>query len=119
MGALSQLNLFGDNEREDVWCKLRNTYLQRLSSVVAGVEVIKDIPYTDSNHEKHFLDVYIPTSNSTERKPVVVHCHGGGWQRGLGKATFVDNLQVIARILSMVPLLLVRQWRREVACALQ
>ena len=55
----------------------------------AGVQVIKDVPYRDSNHEKHYLDVYSPKEEPNTEfslKPVVVHIHGGGWQRG-GKTT--------------------------------
>jgi acetyl esterase/lipase len=35
-------------------------------------------------HEKHFLDVYVPSNiNDTDKKaPVIFFVHGGGWKRG-------------------------------------
>jgi len=52
---------------------------------IEGVSVFHDIPYIPgSTHEKHYLDVYVPSHiNDTEKTaPVVFFVHGGGWKRG-------------------------------------
>ncbi len=50
-----------------------------------GVGVIKDVPYTASNHRDHKLDVYYPENQQGEL-PAVLHIHGGGF-RMLSKDT--------------------------------
>jgi len=47
-----------------------------------GVKIIKDIPYLETNHKKHMLNIHKPDVESNSLLPVVVHIHGGGWQRG-------------------------------------
>jgi acetyl esterase/lipase len=52
---------------------------------IEGVTVYHDILYVaDSQHEKHFLDVYVPSkiNDTHEKAPVVFFVHGGGWKRG-------------------------------------
>ncbi len=43
-----------------------------------GVEVLRDIPYRDTHGHEHRLDVWRPTGRS-ERLPVVLYVHGGGF----------------------------------------
>jgi acetyl esterase len=43
-----------------------------------GVEMLRDIPYSDSGHDDHLLDVYRPTSPGPH--PVVFYVHGGGFR---------------------------------------
>jgi acetyl esterase len=59
-----------------------------------GLEVIRDVPYTDSGREEHQLDVYRPTAPSGT-PPAMLYLHGGGfrilskdthWVMGLGYA---------------------------------
>ena len=50
-----------------------------------GVEVIADLPYSDSGRPEHTLDVYRPTDR-TGPLPVVVYVHGGAF-RSLSKDT--------------------------------
>jgi len=42
--------------------------------------VKRDIPYADSAHERHVLDIYAP--DGAKNLPVVFWIHGGGWQQG-------------------------------------
>ncbi len=44
-----------------------------------GVEVTRDIPYTDSGSPAHLLDVYRP-SGATGPLPVMLYVHGGGFR---------------------------------------
>ena len=57
------------------------------------------VPYTDSGHARHTLDVYHAggpaASGSSQLKPVLLYIHGGGWERGdstmvTGSAWFAD-----------------------------
>lgn len=41
--------------------------------------VYENIPYNNDGHQKHLLDIYMPTNNATENIPLVVFIHGGGW----------------------------------------
>lgn len=43
----------------------------------------KDLHYMDSKHNDNTLDVLIPENiDESQRLPVIMHVHGGGWQRG-------------------------------------
>ena len=44
-----------------------------------GTKFIENIPYTNSRHPKHLLDIYIPASYNNKR-PLVIWVHGGGWR---------------------------------------
>ena len=41
-----------------------------------------NIPYTDSGHERHVLDIYTPEGPSDAKRPVFFWIHGGGWVVG-------------------------------------
>lgn len=45
-----------------------------------GVTALRDLPYSESGHERQKLDLYLP-ANATNA-PLVVWVHGGGWQNG-------------------------------------
>ena len=45
------------------------------------VEVLKDIPYADHGR-RGLLDVYRPRDRRTDRAPVLLQVHGGGWTIG-------------------------------------
>jgi acetyl esterase/lipase len=51
-----------------------------LTSVVEAQNLVSDIPYMESGHERQVLDLYAP--NGAEDLPVVFWIHGGGWQTG-------------------------------------
>jgi acetyl esterase/lipase len=46
-----------------------------------GVEVLKDISYVDHGR-RGLLDVYRPRDRRTDRAPVLLQVHGGGWTIG-------------------------------------
>jgi acetyl esterase/lipase len=46
-----------------------------------GIERIYDIPYIDDGNVYHLLDVYYP-QDATEKLPVIIDIHGGGWMYG-------------------------------------
>ena len=44
------------------------------------VEMIKDVPYIDDGNIYHKLDVFYPKGTAaTEKLPVIIDIHGGGW----------------------------------------
>lgn len=48
-----------------------------------GVTEVNDIPYLDDGHVHHQLDVYYPEgTKETDRLPVLIDIHGGGWMYG-------------------------------------
>lgn len=49
----------------------------------SGVKEVNDIFYLDDGHRYHQLDVYYPeTTADTDRLPVLIDVHGGGWMYG-------------------------------------
>jgi acetyl esterase/lipase len=47
----------------------------------SGVRILKDIEYSKVSDQVQLLDLYIP-ENKTEKFPLVVWIHGGGWTGG-------------------------------------
>ncbi len=47
----------------------------------AGLRQILDIPYINDGHKGHLLDIYYP-EGTTEKLPVIIDIHGGGWMYG-------------------------------------
>ncbi len=45
-------------------------------------KLTSDIPYTESGHPRHVLDIYTPKGASPKGSPVVFWIHGGGWVVG-------------------------------------
>ena len=54
--------------------------LTALFSTASAEVVTRNVPYTDSGHERHVLDIYAP--ENAKNRPVVFWIHGGGWQTG-------------------------------------
>lgn len=46
-----------------------------------GLEQFLDIPYIDDGEKAHLLDIYYP-QGTTEKLPVIIDIHGGGWMYG-------------------------------------
>lgn len=46
-----------------------------------GLVKVLDIPYIDDGEKAHLLDIYYP-ENTTEKLPVIIDIHGGGWMYG-------------------------------------
>ena len=44
--------------------------------------LIPNIPYTDSGHDRHVLDIYTPEKTTQSSLPVMFWIHGGGWVVG-------------------------------------
>lgn len=54
-----------------------------LGNAAHGQSIVKDIPYLETGHPRHVLDVYKhKETNSSIKLPVVFWIHGGGWQTG-------------------------------------
>ena len=52
-----------------------------LLTSVAQAQILKsDIPYADTGHQRHVLDIFAPDNAAS--LPVVFWIHGGGWQTG-------------------------------------
>ena len=41
-----------------------------------------DIPYADSDNPRQRLDLYLPKNPNSNKLPVIVFFHGGGWMKG-------------------------------------
>ena len=73
------LNIFGQ-----FWDKVtRPEDEKRIASLSLpdGIKEVNNIPYTDSAHEHHLLDVYYP-EDAEGPLPVIIEIHGGGWMYG-------------------------------------
>ena len=73
------LNIFGQ-----FWDKVtRPEDEKRIASLSLpdGIKEVNNIPYTDSSHEHHLLDVYYP-EDAEGPLPVIIEIHGGGWMYG-------------------------------------
>ncbi len=46
-----------------------------------GLVKILDVPYIDDGEKGHLLDIYYP-EGTTEKLPVIIDIHGGGWMYG-------------------------------------
>ncbi len=46
-----------------------------------GLVKVLDIPYIDDGEKGHLLDIYYP-EGTTEKLPVIIDIHGGGWMYG-------------------------------------
>lgn len=51
-------------------------------SVPAGVEVVRDIRFTETADGPLYLDVYLPEERTDDQLPVVIFYFGGGWEMG-------------------------------------
>ncbi len=47
-----------------------------------GIRAERDIAYADSDHVRQQLDLYLPVQPQSDRLPLVVFIHGGGWKNG-------------------------------------
>ena len=46
------------------------------------VRFMLDIPYAGNDNPRQRLDLYLPEQPATDRLPVIVFLHGGGWMQG-------------------------------------
>lgn len=52
-------------------------------AIPADIRVIEDIIYVQGGHARQKLDLYLPAKGeNSERLPLVVWVHGGGWKKG-------------------------------------
>ncbi len=65
------------------WAKTEINDAKRIASQTEpeGLVKILDIPYIDDGEKGHLLDIYYP-EGTTEKLPVIVDIHGGGWMYG-------------------------------------
>jgi len=50
---------------------------------LSGIEVLRDLPYADTDNPRQRLDVYLPKARKSETAlPIIVFIHGGGWLAG-------------------------------------
>lgn len=66
-----------------VWkgCAKSDAKVHEAQTPPENIEKIKDIPYLDDSNMYHLLDVYYP-QGTTEKLPVIIDIHGGGWMYG-------------------------------------
>lgn len=62
----------------------------------AGIKEIFDIPYINDGTEFHKLDVYYKEDIS-EKQPVIIDIHGGGWMYGTKKINEYYNLVLASK----------------------
>ncbi len=65
------------------WKNTEKSDAKRIASQTEpeGLEQILDIPYIDDGEKGHLLDIYYP-QGTTEKLPVIIDIHGGGWMYG-------------------------------------
>ncbi len=65
------------------WKNTEKSDAKRIASQTEpeGLEQILDIPYIDDGERAHLLDIYYP-QGTTEKIPVIIDIHGGGWMYG-------------------------------------
>lgn len=68
---------------ERIWKNTEKMDALRIDSQTEpeGLEQFLDIPYIDDGERAHLLDIYYP-ENTTEKLPVIIDIHGGGWMYG-------------------------------------
>jgi acetyl esterase/lipase len=66
-----------------MWNMIRQGDIERKKrqTPAPGIEERDNIAYIDDGERMHLLDVYYP-ENTTEKLPVIVDIHGGGWVYG-------------------------------------
>jgi acetyl esterase/lipase len=47
-----------------------------------GVRAERDVPYADTDHPRQRLDLYLPKTPKSNKVPLIVAIHGGGWRNG-------------------------------------
>ena len=53
------------------------------ASLAPGIEVLRDLPYADTDNPRQKLDLYLPKARKPDALlPIIVFIHGGGWQGG-------------------------------------
>lgn len=55
-----------------------------------------DIPYANTDHPRQRLDLYLPKDRKSDKLPVIVYFHGGGWLQG-NKADGAGRLMTLVR----------------------
>ena len=58
------------------------TTLSAAPKVPEGVEVVRDLEYTQAKGVSLKLDLYRPTAKPASPMPLVIWVHGGGWSKG-------------------------------------
>lgn len=68
---------------EKNWEQTAKSDAKRIASQTEplGLEQILDIAYIDDGEKGHLLDIYYP-QGTTEKLPVIIDIHGGGWMYG-------------------------------------
>ena len=68
---------------EKNWENTEKMDAKRIASQIEpeGLVKILDIPYIDDGEKAHLLDIYYP-EGTTEKLPVIIDIHGGGWMYG-------------------------------------
>ncbi len=55
--------------------------MHTLTTIPAGITVIRDLAYTDSGHVRHTLDLYLPVDGNVAH-PLIIWIHGGAFRMG-------------------------------------
>lgn len=65
------------------WKKVKKSDTKNIASQTEpeGIKRICNIPYIDDGNPLHLLDVFYP-ENTSEKLPVIIDIHGGGWMYG-------------------------------------
>lgn len=68
---------------DKMWENTEKMDAKRIASQTEPEGLIKilDIPYIDDGEKAHLLDIYYP-EGTTEKLPVIIDIHGGGWMYG-------------------------------------
>ena len=62
-----------------------------------GIKEVCNLSYIDDDMWQHKLDVYFPEKSESEKLPVVIDIHGGGWMYGDKELNKFYNLYIASR----------------------
>ncbi len=74
-----------DNFLAAFWQNTKKKDDERIATLTPpdSIEEITDIAYLPDGHKHHLLDIYYPQgTKQTDRLPVIIDIHGGGWMYG-------------------------------------
>lgn len=77
------------------WEKCAISDAKRIASQTEpeGLIQILDIPYINDGTKEHLLDIYYP-EGTTEKLPVIIDIHGGGWMYGYKEINKYFNMRL-------------------------
>lgn len=93
-----------DSDNNDFISRDEHARVGRNVRSLPGYEAINDISYANNDNPRQQLDLFLPTNDASEPRPLLVFIHGGAWKGGNKRSglnqlrTFLDGEYVGASI---------------------